>query len=124
MDPYIPDGEVPKVEHVVLPPGMAIVPAEEVVGAGLIPGDASSVDPRGMPVEETDEPVPMPSGEVAAIVGVGVAIPLTCATAALQAKSAGRIAAAKETLVDGFSVVTVSLGVILSDIGQSLSGDA
>lgn len=75
-----------------------------------------------MPVGETDEPVPTPSGEVAPIVGVGVAIPLTCAMATLQAKSAGRIAAIKETIVGNLRFVTSSLGVILSDIDQSLSG--
>jgi len=63
--------------------GIAMVPV--TVGAGLTPGDAISVEPRGMPVWDTAEPVPKPSGEVAPIVGVGLAIPLTCcAVAALQ----------------------------------------
>ena len=65
VDPNIDDGEVPTVEHVVPLLGIEIVPVAPV-GAGLMPGDAISVEPRGMPVGETVEPVPMPSGEVAA----------------------------------------------------------
>jgi phosphohistidine swiveling domain-containing protein len=50
-----------------------------------------------MPVWETVEPAPMPSGEVAAIVGVGLAIPVTCAMAvALQ-----RINATKAVAISG-----------------------
>jgi hypothetical protein len=89
VDPNIPDGEVPTVEHVIPLPGTAIVPVTPV-GSGLSPGEASSVAPRGMPVGDTVEPVPRPSGEVAPIMGVGAAIPPTCATATLQTKSAGR----------------------------------
>jgi len=103
------------------------------VGAGLIPGDASSVEPSGIPVGETVEPVPIPSGEVAPIVGVGVAIPVTCATAMLQTKSAGITAAISENLIGelglptasprqaplSISFVAISLGARLSDIGQS-----
>src|SRR5437879_4646654 len=68
------------------------------MGPGLTPGDAISVEPRGMPVAETGEPVDMPSGEVAPMVGVGLAIPLTCAMAALQTTNAGRTAAINENL--------------------------
>jgi hypothetical protein len=118
VDPNIPDGEVPKVEHVVPLLGIEIVPVTPV-GAGLTPGDAISVEPRGMPVWETVEPIPMPSGEVAPIVGVGVANPLTCAMATLQAKSAGKIAATKETLVGSLRFATISPGAWLSDIGKS-----
>jgi hypothetical protein len=99
VDPNIPDGEVPKVEHVVLLPGIAIVPVEEV-GIGLTPGDASSVEPSGIPVGEIDEPDVMPSGEVAPIVGVGEAIPETCALATLQTKSAGTTAAINNDLIN------------------------
>jgi hypothetical protein len=99
VDPNIPDGEVPKVEHVVLLPGIAIVPVEEV-GIGLTPGDAISVEPSGIPVGETDEPDVMPSGEVAPIVGVGEAIPVTCALATLQTNSAGTTAAINNVLID------------------------
>ena len=98
VDPNIDDGEVPKVEHVVLLLGIAIVPVASP-GAGLTPGDAISVEPSGMPVGETGEPVvAIPSGEVAPRVGVGLAIPLTCAMAALQTKSAARIAAINDNL--------------------------
>jgi hypothetical protein len=76
VDPNIPDGEIPMVEHVVLLLGIEIAPVTPV-GAGLMPGDTISVAPRGMPVGETAEPVPIPSGEVASMVGVGLAIPVT-----------------------------------------------
>jgi hypothetical protein len=93
VDPNIPDGAAPMVEHVVPLLGMEIVPVASP-GAGLTPGDAISVEPNGIPVGETAEPVvAMPSGEVVGRVGVGLAIPLTCAIAALQTKSAARIAA-------------------------------
>jgi hypothetical protein len=52
-----------------------------------------------MPVGETVEPVPMPSGEVAPMVGVGLAIPLTCAIAELQTTSAGMTAAINDSLI-------------------------
>jgi hypothetical protein len=134
VDPNIPDGEVPKVEHVVLLPGIAIAPV--TVGAGLTPGDAISVAPSGMPVGDTAKPVPMPSGEVAPMVGVGLAIPLTCAMAALQTKSAGRTAAINEILTGVLRLQTasrrrtpasigfemISLDARLSDIGQTPSG--
>jgi hypothetical protein len=86
------------VEHVVPLLGIAIVPVASP-GAGLTPGDAISVEPSGMPVGETAEPVPIPSGEVAPRVGVGLAMPLTCAIAAWQTTSAARIAALTDNLV-------------------------
>jgi hypothetical protein len=98
VDPNIDDGAIPMVEHVVSLLGIAIVPVASP-GAGLTPGDAISVEPSGMPVGETAEPVPIPSGEVAPRLGVGLAIPLTCAIAALQTKSAARIAAINDNLV-------------------------
>jgi hypothetical protein len=98
VDPNIPVGEVPKVEHVVPLVGMEIVPVAPA-GAGLMPGDAISVEPRGIPVWETAEPVPVPKGEVAPMEGVGLAIPLTCAMAPLHTISAGRTAAIKDSLI-------------------------
>jgi hypothetical protein len=68
-DPNIADGETPTVEHAVLLPGAVTVPVAEP-GIGLIPGEASSVDPSGIPVGETDPPAPVPSGEVALSEGV------------------------------------------------------
>lgn len=80
-------------------PGIEVVPVTPV-GAGLTPGDAISVAPSGIPVCGTAKPVPKPSGEVAAIAGVGVAIPLICAmAAALQATSARRTAAINDNLI-------------------------
>jgi hypothetical protein len=91
------------------------------MGAGLTPGDAISVEPNGMPVGETVEPVVMPSGEVAPMLGVGLTIPLTCAMATLQTKSAARTAAISESLTGILGFATISPGARrLSDIGQSL----
>lgn len=98
LDPNMDDDAVPMVEHAALLVGMEIVPVASP-GAGLTPGDAISVEPNGIPVGETGEPVAaIPSGEVAPIVGVGVTMLLTCAIAALQTKSAGRIAAISDNL--------------------------
>ncbi|MCA1451744.1 hypothetical protein I6F35_00775 [Bradyrhizobium sp. BRP22] len=96
-DPNICAGAVPTVEQTVPLLGMAIVP---VAGAasGLRPGDESSVAPSGIPVGEIGEPVALPSGEVASSVGVGVAMPVTCATAAWPANNAGRRAVAEITV--------------------------
>jgi hypothetical protein len=66
------------------------------------------VEPSGIPVGETDEPDVMPSGEVAPIVGVGVAIPVTCALATLQTKSAGTTAAINNDLIDTLHLQTAS----------------
>lgn len=98
VDPNMDDGAVPMVEQVVLLLGIAIVPVASP-GAGLTPGDAISVAPSGMPLGETAEPVPKPSGEVAPMVGVGLAIPLTCAIATLQTSSVGKIAAINEIFI-------------------------
>jgi hypothetical protein len=97
-DPNMDDGAVPMVEHDAPLVGMEIVPVASP-GAGLTPGDAISVEPSGIPVGETDEPVDMPSGEVVPMVGVGLAIPLTCAIAALQTSSAGRTTAINDNLI-------------------------
>jgi hypothetical protein len=98
VDPNIPEGEVPAVEHVVPLLGIEIAPVTPI-GAGLTPGDAISVEPSGMPVWETAEPAPMPSGEVAAIVGVGLAIPVTCAMAAALQTSAEKTAAINDDFI-------------------------
>jgi hypothetical protein len=96
-EPNIDDDAVPMVEHAVLLVGMEIVPVASP-GAGLTPGDAISVEPSGMPVGETGEPIAaMPSGEVTPTVGVGVTMLLTCAIAALQTTNA-RIAAISDNL--------------------------
>ena len=122
VDPNIVDGAVPNVAHVAPLPGIVVAPV--TMGPGLIPGDAISVEPSGMPVGETVEPVVMPSGEVAPMVGVGLAIPLTCAMAALQTTSAGRTAAINATLIGTLRFATISSGARLADIGQSLTGGA
>jgi hypothetical protein len=135
VDPNVPTGAVPAVEHVVLLPGIVIV-AVESVGAGLIPGDASSVDPSGIPVGETGVSAAIPSGEVAPMAGVGGAMPPTCAMATLQVNSTGMTAAASDIgILDrpialpqpapmSISLATSLLGARISDIGQSLSNDS
>jgi hypothetical protein len=97
-DPNIWLGPVPTVEHTAPLIGMAIVP---VAGAasGLTPPDGTSVAPSGIPIGETGEPAPSPSGDVASRVGVGVDMTAICAWAALPASSAGRIAAANKSLM-------------------------
>ena len=99
LDPYISEGEVATVEHAVplLVVGMEMVPAKPV-GAGLTPADEISVEPNGIPVGELAEPIVMPSGEVAPIVGVGMTESSTCAIAALQMISAGKTAAITDSL--------------------------
>jgi hypothetical protein len=85
---------VPSVVHGVPVPGMAIVPVG-LGASGLTPADVISVEPSGMPVGETGEldADALPSGEVVPTEGVGATMPLTCATAIWQVRSAGRIAA-------------------------------
>jgi hypothetical protein len=137
VDPNMPADAVPAVEHVVPLPGIAMVPVESV-GAGLIPGEASSVEPSGMPVGETDGSAEIPSGEVAPMAGVGGAMPPTCAMATLQVKSAGMTAAANDDLIGildlpialpqlapmSISLAMIPPGVRISDIGQPLGNDS
>jgi hypothetical protein len=118
VDPYIPDGEVPKVEHVAALPGIAVAPIDEA-GSGLTPGDAISVEPSGIPVGETVEPVAIPRGDVAPMVGVGVAP--TCAIATPLTKNAGNTAAINESLIGIRRLATASPDASLSVIGHSLS---
>jgi hypothetical protein len=128
VDPYISEGEVATVEHAVplLVVGIAIVPAKPV-GAGLTPADVISVAPSGIPVGELADPIPMPSGEVAPIMGVGVTVSSTCAIARLPARNAGKSAAISRIFAGlkfaarrRGSFPTTSLGEKLSDIGQFL----
>jgi hypothetical protein len=117
VDPNIPDGDIPNVEHDVALPGIEAVPVTR--GAGLTPGDAISVEPNGIPVGGTVELVVMPRGVVVSMLGVGLTIALTCALAAVQTTSAGRNAAINATLVRTRSFAMRSLGGLLSDIGQA-----
>jgi hypothetical protein len=97
----------------VLLPDIETAPA--TMGAGLTPGDAISVEPKGMPVGETVEPVVMPSGEVTPMLGVGLTIALTCALAALQTTSAGRSTAINAVLT---RLLCFAMHAWLSDIGE------
>ena len=82
LDPTIVEGAMPAVEQAV-----AVPAGGATVGNGLTPGEAISVAPNGIPVPPTAVLGPISSGEVAPIVGVGAAIPATCAMAALLAKN-------------------------------------
>ena len=125
LDPNICEGEVATVEHVValVVVGMEMVPARPV-GAGLTPADVISVEPSGIPVGKLTEPIPMPSGEVAPIVGVG-SVSSTCAIAPLQTTNAKKTAAINDNLVvvlltpASIGFATSSAGARLSDIDQS-----
>jgi len=75
--PDIPDIGLPIAEPIVPEPVIPIMP----LGSGLSPGEVSSVAPRGIPVGGTAEPGPMPSGDVAPMLGVRLPIPPTCAKA-------------------------------------------
>lgn len=86
VEPNIPLGESPRVEHVVPVDGVAMLPV--TVGAGLMPGEGSSVAPRPIPIGEIGVPAVLPSGEVEPTVGVGRAIPVTCASAPPLARKA------------------------------------
>jgi hypothetical protein len=134
-DPNISEGEVATAEHAVAPlvPGIVIVPVTPV-GTGLTPGEVISMAPSGIPV---GEPGATPSGDVAPTIGVGVTVPSncpsTCATAALQTKSAGSTVATRRSPVNvlrlqaavprrtplSIDLATGLLGVRLSNIGQS-----
>jgi hypothetical protein len=111
-DPYISEGEVATVEHAVPLPavGIVIVPGNPV-GPGLTPADVISVAPSGIPVPvgEPAEPIAIPSGEVAPIVGVGVAVSSTCAAATLQNNNDGRTATTSENLIDLLRLLTALL---------------
>jgi hypothetical protein len=76
-DPNICDGGVATVGHAVLPVVVGIVIVSVApAGTGLTPADVISVAPSGIPVpvETADEPIAMPSGVVAPIVGVGATV--------------------------------------------------
>jgi hypothetical protein len=77
IPPDIPVDVLPPAEQVVPD---AIMPAGSV-SIGLMPAVVSSVAPSGMPVGSTNvpgcAPPDMPSGEVAAMPGVGTLIPPT-----------------------------------------------
>lgn len=84
----ISDDELPDAEHVTPLLGIPAVPTS----AGLIPGEASSVAPKGMPVGDSVEFGVMPSGEVTPMPEGTVPIG-TCASAGVPLKSAANIAA-------------------------------
>ena len=106
VDPNIPDGDIPPVEHVVplvvIAPlvGIATVPVTLPVGAGLTPADVISVAPIGIPVPPTDPSGPIPSGEVTPSEGVAVSGSSTWANALLQPSAAEIIVATNRRFID------------------------
>jgi hypothetical protein len=116
VDPYMLDGEVPRVEHV---PLLVIEVVPVTMGPGPTPGEAISVEPSGIPTGPAVEPVVMPSGEVAPTVGVGLATPPTCAMAVWQMTSGERTAAMNENFTCTLRFRNISPGAKPSGIDQS-----
>jgi hypothetical protein len=103
---------IPPPSYVVVAPdipdiGLAIAePIVLLLVSGLSPGDVSSVAPRGVPVGGTAEPGPMPSGDVAPILGVALPIPPTCAKAAPQLNSNADAVTIAKRVIMGASYFT------------------
>lgn len=100
--PDIPDVGLPMVEQGVL------------LGSGLRPGGASAVAPMGIPAGGTCEPGPMPSGEVAPMLGVGLPIPPTWAKAEPQPKrTAAVIAITRRAVIVGSAFLFLTLDFVV-----------
>src|SRR5260370_330859 len=90
VDPNIPDGDIPPVEHVVplvvIAPlvGIAIVPVTLPVGAGLTPSDVISVASIGIPVAPTDPPGLIPRGDVVPSEGIALSGSTTSTSASAR----------------------------------------
>jgi hypothetical protein len=109
---------IPPPSKVVVEPGIAddALPVIEQ-GNGLSPGGVSSVAPMVVPVGATDEPGVMPSGEVAPMLGVGLPIPLTCATAEPQLNSiANAVIIAKRVIMGSISYLKAFIAPARSDL--------
>jgi hypothetical protein len=123
VDPYMPAGDIPALEHVVPPVvitpvvGIAIVPVTPV-GSGLSPGDVSSVEPSGVPAGPTDALAPNPNGEVASTEGVAVIGSSNWANAGLHSKDQAT-AKIKEVLMENFPDMSR-----IADYAASRSGGA
>jgi len=103
--PELPVASRAIAEHVFPNPVRAIGP----VGAGLSPGDASSVAPMGIPVGATGEPGVMPSGEVAVIPGVGMPPPPTWANTGVHPNRADSIVETNTRRV----VISIMISIVL-----------
>jgi hypothetical protein len=97
LDVPVADGVAVPKHAVGTPPGTM---GDEPDVTGLMPGNAISVAPSGIPVGATGEPGPIPSGEVASSGGIEF-VPVIWANAALQPKSAASIAAVKTRPIIG-----------------------
>jgi hypothetical protein len=100
LAPTIPDAGLPIAEPVMPKPVNPVAPVV-ALGSGLTPGDVSSVAPKGTPVGETVEPGPMPSGDVAPMLGVGLPIPPTWAKAEPQLSSSADAATIAKRVIMG-----------------------
>lgn len=100
LDPNISEGAVPTVEQTTPLPGIAIVP---VAGParGLTPAAESSVAPNEIPVGAMGVPGPVPKGDVAETVGVGVAMLAIWAWATYPESSARMIRALSKAFICG-----------------------
>ena len=83
--------------------------------SGLSPGDASSVAPKGIPVGGTDAPGTMPSGEVAAIPGIGLPIPPTCEKAGENAQLQLKRVATTVAIPQAFHLGSPELTFVMPD---------
>ena len=84
--------------------GIAVVPVALPVGAGLTPGDVSSVAPSGIPVAPTDPPGLNPRGEVTPTVGIAVSGSPTSTWANAGLHNNGKpTAATQKRFIEGLS---------------------
>jgi hypothetical protein len=131
VDPNIPDGDSPPVEHVVplavIAPlvGIPIVPVTLPVGAGLTPSELISVESMGIPAGPTDPPALIPRGEVVPSEGTAVRGSSTSTWAnAGPAHNRDPAASAinndlmRDTAISAIGFAAISPGAMLSDIGR------
>ena len=97
--------------------GIEIVPVTLPVGAGLSPGDVSSVASSGIPVAPTDPPGLIPRGEVVPSEGMAVSgsPTSTWANAGLQSKDHA-VARTKKGFMEDFAISAEGLR------GESIGG--
>jgi hypothetical protein len=96
------------------------VPVTLPVGAGLSPGDVSSVAPSGIPVAPTDPPGLIPRGEVTPSVGIAVSgsSTSTWANAGLHNNGKPTTAAIQKRFTESFSDMSRTKGLRRDMIGR------
>jgi hypothetical protein len=99
--------------------GIAIVPVTLPVGAGLTPGDVSSVAPSGIPVAPTDPPGLIPRGEVTPTVGIAVSGSSISTWANAGLHNNGKpTAATQKRFIESFSDMSLTMGLRRDMIGR------